>query len=911
VKRPVPTYLLGLLSFLFLGLVPACRPNNDATMAPPQIPSSFKIDVPPVRTDGRLSAAVQPTGYRLHLQIDPAKDSFKGEVFIDIHLHKAQSAIILHASNLTIDASEVRIGSERIRSDVQLREAAGSKGEKEELVLLPGRPVPAGKATLHITYHAPLLEKPHGIYKVSEGGNHYVFTQFEPSDARRMFPCFDDPIYKVPIEVSVDIPQGQKAFGNAPVKIEQTKELPNSGQTRVTFARSKPMPTYLVALAIGPLDVLAAAEHSPPIRVITTPGKAKQGRIALQMAKEQLAILERWFGSPYPYAKLDLVAVPNFSAGAMENAGLITFREELLLLDKRSSAASKRRVAMVMAHELAHQWFGNLVTMKWWDDLWLNEGFASFMEAALVDEWRPAMRAGLNNLSGAGWVMGIDALPSARAVRKPVSNTYQALAAFDGITYVKGSAIIGMLQHWLGRDAFLRGLKDYFKKHAWKNANANDAFAALSKTSKKDVAAVASTFLEQPGVPLVSAKVNCTRGQEAELQLTQQPFRYTQRATDKTNPQRWRIPVCVAVAPPKAGSKPKRLCTLLDKESKTVQLGFKGCPRWLQPNANHRGYYRYLLDAKSFSRLAKASSKQSTRDRIGLLTNAWAMVQANHLSAADLLRELPRFKNDQREVIREVISILTGISDSIDDKATRRSFTRFVSSLFLRRAQKLGWDNAAKDNDDRRLLRKLLLQALADLSPGPWLRRQSAKRAKAFLRDPGSLNPDTAAIALQVAAQAGDKAFPLDAVLAQLKVTTDRTERIRLVGALAHFPTEGKWEKTYDLLLDGTIRSQDAVYVVRSAARGKAARRELVAWLDKNAGQLGERMPQSGLQLMARAVSRICTSSLRKRAAESLKGPALRHGAERRLNEALERSAQCISMAQRQGPAIQRYLRRR
>jgi aminopeptidase N len=492
----------------------ACGPSSDLTVPPPpKVHPSFRVEIPPARADGRLPGVAQPRRYRLSLAIDPAADRFQGEVTIDVELSRPGGAVVLHGADLTVTRAEILVGRQRVRAEASYRKAAGAKRDAEELVLIANSEIPAGVAQLHIEYSAPLAETLRGIYRVREGERAYVFTQLEPSDARRMFPSFDDPIYKVPFEIDVTVPKGNLVLSNT--SETSRRDAPDGSSVAFTFAPSKPMPTYLVALAIGPLELRDGLREPVPIRLAAVEGKTKLGDIALGAAAEQLAILGDYFARPYPYDKLDLVAVPNFGPGAMENAGLITFREELLLLEpNQASAKARRDVAMILAHELSHQWFGNLVTMNWWDDLWLNEGFATYMETLVVDRWKPSMRAGLEMLSMAGSVMELDALDSARAVRQPVSNTYEAEEAFDGITYVKGASVLRMLHRWLGDEPFRDGLRSYLADHAWGNASAKDLFAALGKASDRDVAAVASTFLDQPGVPLVRATVGCERGRK-------------------------------------------------------------------------------------------------------------------------------------------------------------------------------------------------------------------------------------------------------------------------------------------------------------------------------------------------------------------------------------------------------------
>ncbi|HEY5010008.1 MAG TPA: M1 family metallopeptidase, partial [Acidimicrobiales bacterium] len=370
-----------------------------------------------------------------------------------------------------------------------------------------------GDALLEIAYDAPFAATLSGLYRVEENGVHYAYTQFESTDARRAFPCFDEPAFKTAYDITIASPAGTMALANSP---EASHEDGTGGMVVHHFATTRPLPSYLVAFAVGDFDV-AEGQTSPfPIRVITTKGRAGLTGIALDAAAGLVAKLGEYFGIRYPYEKLDLVAVPEFDAGAMENPGLVTFRDEILLLDpEHATTEMKRGQAETIAHEFAHQWFGDLVTMQWWDDIWLNEGFATWAEAHMVDAWKPSFGATIDQIADVQFVMDTDALKSARAVRQPVTSTGEVLESFDGLTYEKGAAVLRMLESWLGPDTFRRGVQRYLHDNAWKNAKADDLFHALEFVSAQSVSEMAHGFLDKPGVP--SVQVNWKCGGKLEL----------------------------------------------------------------------------------------------------------------------------------------------------------------------------------------------------------------------------------------------------------------------------------------------------------------------------------------------------------------------------------------------------------
>ena len=363
------------------------------------------------------------------------------------------------------------------------------------------RVIPVGPADLEIDYEGAFATGLRGLYRVEEGGRWYAFTQFEPTDARRAFPCFDEPGIKTPFTVTVTAPADRSRSPTCASR-PPPRSRGGNGRVKFEFEASPPLPTYLVAIAVGAFDLREALAGTLAIRLAAVSGKARLGGGALAAARGQLVELERYFGRRYPYAKLDLLAVPSFGAGAMENAGLITFREERILLDERASLAARIGMAGLIAHEAAHQWFGDLVTMAWWDDLWLNEAFASFMADEIVDAWRPATRARLQALALKSQVMADDSLATARRIRQPVRSTSEAQEAFDSVTYAKGRAVLAMTEAWLGPDAFRAGLRGYLQRHEWGNATADDLYAALAAASDgRDVAGVMRSFTDQIGVP--------------------------------------------------------------------------------------------------------------------------------------------------------------------------------------------------------------------------------------------------------------------------------------------------------------------------------------------------------------------------------------------------------------------------
>ncbi len=909
-RRALPRGLAAAALLAVVALA-ACGGGDVITPGPTTVPPSFKIPVPPPLPNGRLPATVQPERYAVALRIDPAADRFSGEVLIEVAVERPTSVVVLHGAEQRFTKAEVLAGKRAIRATPSFRQAAGATEQAEELVLVAADPIPVGRARIHLVYDAPLSDELHGLYRVRRGDEHFAFTQLEPASARRVLPCFDDPAFKVPFDLRVTVPKGNEVLANTPAV--SSRPSADGGSITVTFATTPPMPSYLLGLAIGPLEVREGPREPVPIRLVATRGKTAMGGFALEAAAALLGVLGDYLGRPYPYRKLDLVAVPELAPGAMENAGLITFREELLLLDpERTSTESRRRVAAVMAHELAHQWFGNLVTMPWWDELWLNEGLASYIETIAVDRYKPEMQAGLKLLSRTGKVMQRDALASARAVRQPVRSSAEAPEAFDAITYLKGAAVVGMLQSWLGEEAFRQGLGAYLEAHAWGHATAEDLFAALGGASGKDVAAVATPFVDRKGLPLVRAELSCKPGERPRVLLSQSRYPGRPEAAAEEPAELWTIPVCIEYGQLWQRSS-ERSCALLGDRSASLDLPVVTCPGWINPNAGHRGYYRYALPAAGRAALWRAAQAQTdARAVVGVLSNAWALVQSGQMPATELLDMLAAVQRArQPELAAEVIAILHGVSDALIEDGARDRYRAFVASLLLPTAQWLGWDRRAADTAQDRLLRPSVLGALGILTDHPWVTSEADRRARAFLADPESIDGDTATIALRVAARQAAPSASLDELEAALAKVQTPEQRVAVLRAIGSLGDRSARERAFGLINRASLPSPDAQYIVGAAADWPDARAHFLDWLGKSFGEVLARHRDWGTSHMLSVARRICDAASRDAAAQTFK-PALAElgRGSRRLDEILESADRCIDLRGRQAAQVSAYLER-
>ena len=480
--------------------------------------------------------------------------------------------IWLNAIDLDITEASLNVAGEAVPVTV-------IEGDEHHVGFKVKKPI-SGEVQLSLSWTGDLREgMSDGVFVQQEGEDRYILTQFESTDARRAFPCVDDPQFKLPWTLTLDVPEDITPFANTPV----TSESVEAGRRVVAFATSKPMPSYLVAFAAGPFEAVdggPAGRNDTPTRVLVPRGRSEHASWAAESTPMVLATLEEYFDDAYPYEKLDTITIPQaVQFGAMEHPGLITFTQSLVIaLPEDDTERRRRSLAEVQAHELGHQWFGNLVTPMWWDDIWLNESFASWIATRAVETRWPEWSSGRDRIQSRNRAMNLDTLETARQIREPIQEFDDIQAAFDGITYSKGQAVLEMTEGWMGPDRFRSGVQAYMKEHAWGNATAEDFFASLGSAAEVDVAGMLKTFVEQPGVPVVTMTLDC-EGQPTVV-MSQRRF----LASGQTDESLWNIPVCLRYDD-------TRQCTLLSEREQRLELDVASCPTHLVPNDQYRGYY--------------------------------------------------------------------------------------------------------------------------------------------------------------------------------------------------------------------------------------------------------------------------------------------------------------------------------
>ena len=823
------------LVLLALGAASCSSPSMAA-------PPPTGADAPPTL---RLPSDTRPTAYQLAVEIDPTKARFSGRAVIRVQLDRARRELWLHGRGLHVTQASVRAGDAApVAANWQEQPADGIAR-----LSLP-QPIGPGAATIEIVYDAPFNDRLVGLYKAPEAGVDYAFTQFEAIDARWAFPCFDEPVFKTPFDVTLTVPAADLAVSNTKI-VEETRTA--DGKKRVRFATTRPLPTYLVAFAVGPFDVV---EHAPlppndvrkralPFRGIAPRGRGKELHVALDAAAGLLVEEERYFGIEYPYDKLDHIAVPDFAYGAMENAGAITYREEdLLYTEGKSPFTQKRGMFNTIAHEMAHQWFGDLVTLRWWTDAWLNESFATWMSARTVDAWSPKENERIGVQQRANNVMSTDALAAARAIRQPVHATSDIWNQFDGLTYQKGAAVLGMFERWIGEDKFRGGVSDYLRAHAWGGGSTEDLLRSYSTAAGRDVAPAFNTFIEQPGVPLVEATLSCAGGKPS---LALRQSRYLPIGSTADHGGRWRIPVCARA---QAGTTTHESCTLLEGESGTLALE-GGCPDWVMPNAGGVGYYRWSLPAKELTALAQHYTALTARERLSFVHNVRAAMSSGSLAAADGLRALsPAARDaDARVAAQPARAFLESMHWLVEEKQ-RPAVAAYFVTLYQPVLAKLGWTPKRDEDTDTRELRAELLSSMALYVRDAAVRKQALARGRALFDVRtgawrlGAVDADLRDTALAVLVQE-DGARAFDALVAALDNASDASLREQIIAAIYAATDAALFDRALALMLSDHVRRGERIRAAFHANDVWDNEPRALAWLPAHVDALAAGMPET------------------------------------------------------------------
>jgi len=850
---------------------------------------------------------VRPVRESLALDIDPERDRFGGTADIALHLARARDQLWLHGRGLAVRSATIATASGPPRA-VQWEEVDPTGVVR---VRLPS--AMSGDLALHVEFDAAYDAQLVGVYRVTTAAGPAVFSKFEAIYARRAFPCFDEPAFKVPFDVALTVPSSAQVIGNMPIAGESAID---AGRKRVRFAPTPPLPSYLVAFAVGPFETRSAtlapsATRTTPLPIggVAVRGRGKDVAYALAEAPALVAEQERYFGVAFPYPKLDLVAVPDFQSGAMENAGAITFRDSALLVDDQvTSQAQRVNVTSIIAHETAHQWFGDLVTMPWWDDLWLNEGFATFLATRTLRAVRPDIEAELEAVHAADGVMSVDSLASARRIRQPIETSHDITNAFDGITYQKGAAVLAMLEHYVGDEPFRRGLHDFLVAHATGNATTADLIAALARAAGRDLAPLVSSFLDQPGVPVVAARMRCEGGR-GRVELAQSRWRPIGATTGDAT---WTVPVCVRAG---IAGRVEQVCTVL--ATPTGALDLPACADWVMPNAHAAGYYRATLPPDDLARLRdRGTARLSVAERISFAHDLDAAFRSGALPGGDVLRALEPLARDAHGAVAPIpLGLLGFVDDYIVDGPRRAALRARIARLYAPAVASLGWTPSAADKPWRRLFRANLLGFLALEIEHPATLGEAARRGRRFLgldrdhvRHPDAVAPDLAELALAAAMRTGG-ADVFDALVAELARSDDAQLRQRALVALASARDPALVARALDLALDPRLHKNERLVALKPLLGALATRDAAWSWLTEHFDALAALLPDRYGGQIPSMIS-MCEPQRIERV-RAFFAPRIDSltGGPRNLAQALEAAEQCAARAAAQRDSVLRYLR--
>jgi aminopeptidase N len=841
----------------------------------------------------RLPTGVTPTHYSLWFAPDLEKQTFRGRETIDVQ-------IAAPTRSITLNAAEIAFGTVTINSGGRSQDARVSLDTKAEMATLTvPQLLPAGAASIAFTYTGVLNDKLRGFYISNANNRSYAVTQMEATDARRAFPSFDEPAYKATFDISLMVDAADTVISNG--KQNSDRPGPEPGKHTVTFATTPKMSTYLVAMLVGDFVCREGRTEDIPIRVCSTPDKLHLTRFALEAAEQQVAFYNRYFGIKYPFGKLDIIGVPDFAAGAMENTAAITFREQYLLADPdHASLETLKNVASVTAHEIAHQWFGDLVTMKWWDDIWLNEGFATWMANKPLAEWKPEWRVELDDAEETQRALGLDVLRTTRPIRTDAETPDEINELFDAIAYEKTAAVLRMVESYTGRDAMRAGITAYLRKHSFGNATGEDFWTEMARTTGKPVDRIMKSFVDESGAPVLSVRTSCSAG-TSSITVSQQRFVAASGAVEPA-PQTWVTPVCFKTS----GGAPR--CEVVERPTQTVK-GTR-CGDIVFANADSRGYYVTDYAPDALRTLIGAVSSLSPVERTSLLGDEWWMVRSGRHDIDGYLNLANNLVGDDTAtIISTLASRLDTIGDLITGEPQQARFQEWIRARFGAALTTLGLPGNQDDDDQQQSRRASLLRLVGVTGNDPEVQRVARELATRYLSDTSSLPPTVAAAVLSVAALHGDATL-YERYMTQIQRLSNNPEAYyQYFNALAWFSDPALVRRTLDFALT-SARSQDAGTLIAGLMGRPAARDVTWAFVKAQWPTLTQKLGTfQGIPQVVSAVRSFCSLEAADDVRKFFAQNPVRSSA-RTLQQSVERIEACSAMRIRQAKPLTEWLAR-
>lgn len=769
----------------------------------------------------RLDPNVHPIEQKIELNLDPALAHYSGDVIINLRVVSSTSTFRFHAQSMNLTSILLTQG-------IDTFSVSTSSGAENIMIASTTPLLEPGDYKLEISFQKEYNRQTVGLYQVEYEDFHYLFTQLEAVDARRAFPCWDEPQYKIPWQLTLNIPEHQLAVSNTPI---EARSQTTNGQ-KITFQQTKPLPSYLIAIAVGPFERVPLNGLSVPGYLYCVRGKRELTGMASNIAAPILQALEDYFKIPYPYEKLDFIAVPEFWPGGMENAGAITYADRIVLLEKdQTSISQRRRLAAVVAHEIAHQWFGDYVTMEWWDDLWLNESFADWMDHKITTSLYPEFRSELNAMRNLQGLMDSDARITTRPIQKQIRYSSEIFEDL-GLAYGKGTQILNMVEQWVGPEKFQGGVLSYLNANAWGNAKSTDLWAELSQVSGEDVNGVLTSFVTQSSLPLLKFEPQ----DENKLHITQE--RYVNKGV-QADPQMWKLPVDFKYR----SRKGIQSRTVLLADTKLV-IQFDEELEWILPNTDAMGYYRWIVPDYMFETFSTEPTHYlDAVERIAFLGNAEALLKAGYLEGDRYLALLEAFANDpEPDIVESVLNKLNYIAEHVLSDDHDKIFAAFIQSSLKPALREIGLETTETEGESIPALRSRLIRWLASEGQDNQIEAYSDSLAAEYLVNPEAVHHELINTVLVHSARHGDEKLFSEYQI-RFETASSSLERQHFLSALGQFSDEMLQDRALDYVINGPLRTNELVIIPNGVRNTEAGKDKVLNWVLANYTTLVSRMP--------------------------------------------------------------------
>ncbi len=838
----------------------------------------------------RLPTEIRPISQSISLKMNPEEADYSGTVEILLKVSEKTERIMFHAENLNIETIDLFYKNKKQSFSVDSSVVGLIK-------LISDNNFEEGEYELNIDFSNDFSTRANALYRLKVDSLSYAFSQFEPDDARESFPCWDEPEFKFPYQITITIPDNMTAVGNTPIESEEISD----GWKKVTFMKTPPLPSYLLAIACGEFEYTEILGMSVPGRVVTVKGKSHLAGHAAEVTPPLLKAMEEYFGQPYPYKKLDLLAVPEYWAGAMENPGAITYRETILLIDPNSvSVSQERSLAATTSHELAHMWFGDLVTLAWWDDIWLNESFASWMGDKITHEVYPEYKTDVSVVSSNNRAMVVDSRPSTKPARKEILPTDNLEDSFNALAYNKGQALISMFENWMGEEKFRAGVISYIKENEWKTADAAKFFNALTVSSGEKMEETMALFLDRAGLPII----NLDMLGDGRVKLSQK--RFTNYGVTAPEEYIWTVPVQLKYSD---GINSYNKTVMLKDASMEVSLPSEGKLAWVYPDNGAFGYYRWNIPKEMLLTIASTAPKLlMIHERVAFLKNLTALFDAGAVSGETFMKVLASFGSDpEPQVVSAVISGISKIHHTFVVENNEASFASYINLCLKPALKRFGLEKSDTEDAVVTSFRPRMISLLADEGKDVELIEYAKGLAIRFEQDPTPIDPSMVSIIMNISALDGD-----DLLFEKYKSKFENAKIPRMrsiyLYSLGMFRDKAIIEKAKKYVFEGPLKPQE-IFVIPFAFESTPKNDQMMLdWIMEDYVKFLERIPPFYVSRLTR-VANGCSAERLKIATEFFTDSSrIVSGTMERLEKIGDQVADCISLRERESESVQNYL---